>query len=1018
MLPVAERVSLPKVALGVHVPGRSKGRCVCARAPTGTMIHDLQFRFSRTLLTLLTVAAGLAAILNFQQQRRFELPEDGVTWVDGQSGVQALRVTPDGPADRAGLKSGDLLLAINGVPVRQALRVPQFLLGIGTWKKAEYRFMRRGVELNSTLIIEPAKRSPILYYLYGLGLIYLLIGLYVFYRREGAPKAQHFYIYCLASFLLYCFHYTGKLNAFDRVMYWSNVWAFLFAPALFLHFCLTFSDNGIRSKRRKAAVAACYAPAVIVFAAYVGAATGAVRTSLPLVELRELLDRISFALLSGCFLAGVLALEAAYRRASAGEASTVRQQLKWLKRGTFWGVAPFLAVYAVPYMLGAAPQAWMGLGVLPLGLIPLTFAYAIVRYRLMDVDVIFRRGFAYSLATMALLGAFYALLFSLGDVIQRNFRDLGQTGWIVAMLAAAFLFQPLRSRIQERLDRFFYRERYDYRRTLVEFARELNAETNLAAMLGSVTERISQTLGIERVAVFLPRETTAAAGAGGSASVPGWELAKGLNLRDRKGRYIQPGDFLDLSFLEAARPEKSAQAKPYLFFESTRWALDNTAPVRSTIADLDLTYYLPCTARGKTVAFLGLGRTCNREFLTGEDLELLQTMVGYLGIAIENARLYQSLQQKVDQYERLKDFSENIVESIHVGILAVDLEDKVESWNTQLELMYGISRDEAVGRPLSALFPEDLVKEFVRVREETGIHNIYKYRLRPETLPKPPAEPAKDRTLNIAIAPLVAKNFDRIGRLVIFDDVTDRIELEQQLQQAEKLSSIGLLAAGVAHEVNTPLAVISTYAQMLAKQVSHDEMKARLLDKIASQTFRASEIVNSLLNFSRTSATDFSRVSLNRVILDTCALLEHQFRKAGIRVDAQLEEGLPEIEGNTGKLQQVFLNLFLNARDAMPAGGVLTVRTAAGSAGGNSGREVVRAEVIDTGEGIAPEHLNRIYDPFFTTKGGQKKGTGLGLAVTYGIIQEHSGAISVESKPGRGTYFRLEFPLARKEVHA
>src|SRR5262249_44010491 len=154
--------------------------------------------------------------------------------------------------------------------------------------------------------------------------------------------------------------------------------------------------------------------------------------------------------------------------------------------------------------------------------------------------------------------------------------------------------------------------------------------------------------------------------------------------------------------------------------------------------------------------------------------------------------------------------------------------------------------------------------------------------------------------------PLISKEGDRIGRLIIFDDVTDRAELEKRLVQSDKLSSIGLLAAGVAHEVNTPLAVISTYAQMLAKQISGDAQKAPLLEKIARQPFRASEIVNSLLNFSRTSPTEFISVDLNKVLRETLTLLEHQLASAGIKTKIDLAEKLPAVKGNAGKLQQVF----------------------------------------------------------------------------------------------------------------
>src|SRR5262249_26449937 len=285
------------------------------------------------------------------------------------------------------------------------------------------------------------------------------------------------------------------------------------------------------------------------------------------------------------------------------------------------------------------------------------------------------------------------------------------------------------------------------------------------------------------------------------------------------------------------------------------------------------------------------------------------------------------------------------------------------------------------------------------------IHNLYKFRL---------GTPAGEwRTVNVAIAPLVTRKFNVVGRLVIMDDITERMELEAQLSQADKLSSIGLLAAGVAHEVNTPLAVISSYTQMLAKQLQTDGAKSGLLEKIIKQTFRASEIVNNLLNFSRTTGAEFGEVSVNKVIHDTLALLEHQFKVAHISVESDLEGSLPPIQGNAGRLQQVFLNLFLNAKDAMNGGGTLSVATANG--------ESVSVRISDTGSGIAQEHIQKIYDPFFTTKtapaDGQSRGTGLGLSVTYGIIQEHAGKIRVESRPGEGTTFTLDFPMIRKAVN-
>jgi two-component system NtrC family sensor kinase len=231
--------------------------------------------------------------------------------------------------------------------------------------------------------------------------------------------------------------------------------------------------------------------------------------------------------------------------------------------------------------------------------------------------------------------------------------------------------------------------------------------------------------------------------------------------------------------------------------------------------------------------------------------------------------------------------------------------------------------------------------------------------------------------------------------------VTDRATLEEQLQVSEKMAAIGLLAAGVAHEVNTPLTGISSFTQMLLERSDPDDPKTGLLEKIERQTFRAAKIVNSLLNLARPSGGETGPVDLNAVISDVLALLEHQFRTGRVQVRRNLSQSGVIVNGIEYKLQQVFLNLFLNARDAMPKGGWLSVETAL-----NDDEAVV--EVADTGVGISPDQLMRIYDPFFTTKEGG--GTGLGLSVTYGIVQEHGGTLTCESQLGQGTRFRLVLP--------
>lgn len=980
-------------------------------------MRELKSQFAGALLLVLTVAAVIAAIINLDQHRKFHLPTDKIVWMDetgkdGKNRVIAAYLQQEN-GEIAGIHKDDQVLRINELPIQTAVDVAKALDTVRSRpKQTKYLLRRNGIEFEANPWVIDVEAGADRYYQYVVGFTYLAIGFFVFYRRTSAPKSLHFFILCLTSFVASCFHYTGKLNNFDQVMYWGNMVAGLAAPSMFLHFCFTFPDRPkwLKGKRNWMFL---YLPAFLFLLILVATALGILRFILPLSQVQWILDRGYLAFFVLLYALGTVALTLQYRKV---QDPIVRRQLKYLRNGALVGVGPFALFYVIPYVLGFIPSPLMKLTVLSLGLIPLTWAYAITRYRLMDVDVIFQQGYVYTLATLAVIGTFYGLIFYIG-----NLQSVQPSVFVLLIVFATFIFQPIRAWIQEQLDRYvFYRDRYDYRLTLIEFARELSSETNLERMLASVSDRLLHTLSIQRVAFFLADEN---------------ERSFHLHSENqRSGDYLPHHGSLDLSFLPLQ------PAKPYLFFERPKYLRDIVSAelpesVRRTIAELDLTYYVACATRGKTIAYLGVSRTAEDDFLSSDDVELLVTLSGYVAIAIENSRLYRSLQRKVDEYERLKEFSENIVESINVGILAADLDDRVESWNTQIEKLTGIARDQAVGRRLRELLPEDLCQRFDEVRGQNGIHNVYRFVLRPRdaTIFHEPAKftnyvsasstasstssqgglgnghalgnghRTRESTVNLAIAPLVSKDLEQIGRLIIFDDVTDRDELERQLVQADKLSSIGLLAAGVAHEVNTPLAVISTYAQMLAKQVSEDDQKSKLLEKIARQTFRASEIVNSLLNFSRTSTTEFVEVSLTRIVRETITLIEHQLKKAGVETRLNLDDDLPVIRGNAGKLQQVLLNLFLNARDAMEEGGLLTIRTWFEPG-------FVHVEVADTGQGISSEHLERIFDPFFTTKAA-KKGTGLGLSVTYGIVQEHSGIIEVVSEVGSGTRFRLEFPV-------
>ena len=962
---------------------------------------------TRTWFLLIGAALLISAgVLNFRQRARHQTPPwDGVTWVDTKQGVLAKSIERNSAGERAWLLPGDRLWAISldpnakGEPITNARSVQIYLDEARVGGQLHYLMERPSypedtrfywADLDNLGAVH--RWTPQVLYINLLGLVYLFVGFFVLFKQGGrAPYVLHFASLCLAAFVFHFYTPTGSYRDLDLgIAFLRNAALILFAP-LFLHFCTLYPTRQQLFSTRRWRALWLYIPAFLLIAMAVPLfLRDELAKVIPLVHRIPVTE----SLLSFFYTAGIVHFVVALVASAAllirtyftARATIVRQQVKWVVWGTVLAVAPFTFLYAVVYLFGAPTDRWLtDVAVLPLALIPFAFGYSVLRYRLMDVELVVRRVFVYALTTLAIAlligvvvytGGLYAFgsdqTFTSGEITLRVVIA------VLAMAAIVMVAAPVKNLLQVQVDRLFYGERYDLRNSLMDFGRTLSATTALDPLLDSLVRRLQEVMNVGRIAIFIEDKKAPS----------GYSIARSTGLSNE---VIVPPDFREMIRVKSAE---------YGIVRVDD--LDLTAGA-SGVVKRALHYFVPCVVRGRMVAVIGLGRSVDGALLSSEDVEILRTVSGYVAVAIENSLLYQDQQERAGELKLLKEFNESIIESINVGLLAVDLDGRVTRLNSALEHILDLRRDSAVGKRVENLFSEDFAETLIQVLGKDGwqlkeIRNIYKLHTA--------TRGNRSLVLNIALAPLQDAQ-GQTGALVVLEDVTTRIGLEEQLQQREKLSSIGLLAAGVAHEVNTPLTGVSSYTQMLLGMLSENDPKHALLQKVRTQAERATNIVNNLLNFSRTgNATEFADLDIARVLDDTLQLLEPQLRRSQIEIVRVYNPETPGVFGNAGKLQQVFTNLILNARDAIPDGGRITIVTS----GADDGSLAV--EISDTGVGIAPENVAKIYDPFYTTKGvGQ--GTGLGLAVTYGIVQEHTGRIGVESVPGHGTTFRITLPTAR-----
>ncbi len=382
---------------------------------------------------------------------------------------------------------------------------------------------------------------------------------------------------------------------------------------------------------------------------------------------------------------------------------------------------------------------------------------------------------------------------------------------------------------------------------------------------------------------------------------------------------------------------------------------------------------------------------------------------------------YEGINVDITQRKRLEkelreanDFLKNLIESSVDGIIAADIKGNIIIFNKGAEVLTGYKAEEVIGKMhITQLYPPGVAKEVMRMLRSPDYGGVGKFTGTQFNVVNKQGEVIP---IHLSAA-IIYEDGREVASVGIFTDLRPRLAMEKKLQetqlqllQSEKLRSLGEMAAGVAHEINNPLGGILIYASLLMEDLPPDDPKREDLAKIVQEATRCKEIVKSLLEFARQSSPKMELTDVNRAITDGLLFLENQAAFHNIEIVKELDPFLPPILGNAGQLKQVFMNIITNASDAMHGRGTLSIKTYL-----SADRDNVIIEFTDTGDGIPEDILPRIFDPFFTTK-EVGEGTGLGLAMSYGIVKEHKGNIEVDTEVGKGTTFRIILPVEYEEA--
>ena len=616
-------------------------------------------------------------------------------------------------------------------------------------------------------------------------------------------------------------------------------------------------------------------------------------------------------------------------------------------------------------------------------------AYAIVRHRLMTLGIVIQKGLIYGVTAFSIIAIYTFLVPPLGHFLNDIFGGASIAIIALIVLLIAIFFQPLVEILQKATDQFFWRSRYDYKETLRKISNKITTQIRLGDLSKLIVLSFTKEIGVSECSLLLFNKDRRK-----YSSIP-----VNLNEEGYKKIDIDENAFVvnrlkktkDVVYLDELELEIS---KITSFYEEDKAEVNGLLILKREISDLGGSLFVPILSGENLVGILFLGEKKSGDIFTAEDISLLMTLASQIAIALENAELY-------EEVLNVKNSVQDILDAMIAGVITVDNQGVIATFNPMAENITGIKGEDAIGQNYKEVFANkgnisQIIESAMQDKTFNSFESIF--------------VGSDKHFIPVAISSTTLHNSHnkKTGILLTFTNLTEVKKLEEKVRQADKISALGTMAAGMAHEIKNPLSAMKIFAQLLPTRYAEKDFRQKLIDILPREINRIDKIVESLLGFARSTKPKLEMVDIRGLVDDIVFYFSDRAKDHSVKLLADIMDNLPKIEIDREQITQVISNLILNGMQAMTTGGVIGIKIYEGEKIGEMLHNI-KIEISDSGHGITQDNLKKMFDPFFTTK---HTGTGLGLAITHSIIDSHKGTIEVKSVLDKGTTFVITLPVS------